>query len=50
VILSDQTQTIWVWIVSAIGATVVLVGSKRFVFPALMALAMLDVVMLVVAT
>jgi hypothetical protein len=49
VILSDQTQTFWVWSISATGAVVVLFGSKRFVFPALMVLALLDVVTLVIA-
>ncbi|HUW79197.1 MAG TPA: UbiA family prenyltransferase [Candidatus Nanopelagicaceae bacterium] len=48
-ILGEQTQTFWVWIISAIGAGVVLVGSKRLVFPSLMVLALLDVATMVMA-
>ncbi len=49
VVLAGQTHGVWVLLTSAVGALIVLAGPKRFVFPALMVLALLDVVMLLVA-
>lgn len=46
-ILTTQTQIFWVWFISALGAILILFGSRKVVFPALMALALLDVLMLI---
>jgi 4-hydroxybenzoate polyprenyltransferase len=48
-ILSVHARTLWAVIVSVTGAFFALFGSKKIVFPSLMALALLDVVILVVA-
>lgn len=49
VILAGQAHGVWVLLASAVGALILLGAPKRFVFPALMALALLDVVLLLVA-
>lgn len=46
-IFTTQTQTFWVWSISALGAILILFGPRKVVFPALMALAVLDVLMLI---
>jgi len=48
-ILTTQTQTFWVLLLSSLGAILILFGPRKVVFPALMALAVLDVLMLVIA-
>lgn len=49
VILTTQTHGFWVMLISTVGALLVLFGPRRIVFPALMVLALLDVVALLVA-